>query len=90
MLSKQLLSGKLDAGSIPGSKRYLEEEMATHPSILMWASHRWRSLVGYSPWGLKGSGMTKWLNSRSRLFVESIPGILCRRIPNIEAVIVST
>ena len=31
MLSKQLPSGRLDAGSIPGSRRYPEEEMATHP-----------------------------------------------------------
>ena len=31
----------------------LEEEMATHSSILAWESHGQRSLVGYSPWGCK-------------------------------------
>ena len=34
----------------------LEEEMATHSSILPWRrikSRGQRSLVGYSPWGLK-------------------------------------
>ena len=29
----------------------LEEEMATHPSILAWEIHGRRSLAGYSPWG---------------------------------------
>ena len=29
----------------------LEEEVATHSSILAWESHRERSLEGYSPWG---------------------------------------
>ena len=31
----------------------LEEEMATHSSILAWGIHGQRSLVGYSPWGAK-------------------------------------
>ena len=31
MLSEQLPSGRLDAGLISGSRRYPEEEMATHP-----------------------------------------------------------
>ena len=34
----------------------LEEEMATHSSIREF--HGWRSLVGYSPWGLKESDTT--------------------------------
>ena len=29
----------------------LEEEMATHSSILTWEIHGQRALVGYSPWG---------------------------------------
>ena len=37
----------------------LEKEMATHSSILAWKSHGQRSLVGYSPWGLKESYMTE-------------------------------
>ena len=31
----------------------LEEEMATHCSILAGESHRQSSLAGYGPWGLK-------------------------------------
>ena len=31
----------------------LEEGTATHSSILAWRNHEHRSLVGYSPWGLK-------------------------------------
>ena len=48
-----------DAGSIPGSGRSLEKEMATHSSILAWEIP-WteKSLVGYSPWGLKELDMT--------------------------------
>ena len=48
-----------DAGSIPGSGRSLEKEMATHSSILTWEIP-WteRSLVGYSPGGLKELDMT--------------------------------
>ena len=30
-------------------------EMETHSSVLLWKSHRQRSLVGYSPWGHKES-----------------------------------
>ena len=36
----------------------LEEEMATHSSVLAGESHAQRSLVGYSPWGQKGSDTT--------------------------------
>ena len=39
----------------------LEEEMATHSSILAWRSHGQRSLAGYSPWGHKESDMTEQL-----------------------------
>ena len=37
----------------------LEEGMATHSSILAWRNHEHRSLVGYSPWGLKELDMTE-------------------------------
>ena len=47
-----------DVGLIPGLGRSLEEEMATHSSILAWETHGWRSLVGYSPLGHKESDMT--------------------------------
>ena len=45
-----------DVGSILGLGRSLEEDMATHSSILAWKSH---SLAGYSSWGSKELGMTK-------------------------------
>ena len=31
----------------------LEKEMANHSNIFAWQSHRWRNLVGSSPWGHK-------------------------------------
>ena len=43
----------------------LEKEMATHSSILAWKEyllHGQRSLVGYSPWGLKELDTTERLN----------------------------
>ena len=38
-----------------GREDPLENEMATHSSILAWKAHGQRSLVGYSPWGCKES-----------------------------------
>ena len=37
----------------------LEEEMATHPSILAWRTHGQRSLAGYSLWGHKEPDATE-------------------------------
>ena len=37
----------------------LEEEMASHSSILPGKSHGQRSLVGYSPWGSKELDLTE-------------------------------
>ena len=42
-----------------GREDPLEQEMATHSSILLGKSHGQRSLVGYSPWGHKESDMTE-------------------------------
>ena len=42
-------AGHVEAGSILGSGRPLEEEMATPSSILAGASQGQRSLAGYSP-----------------------------------------
>ena len=39
----------------------LEEEMATHFSILAWKFHGQRSLAGYGPWGHKESDTTEQL-----------------------------
>ena len=36
-----------------GQKEPLQEEMATHPSLLAWEIPRKRSLAGYSPLGHK-------------------------------------
>ena len=41
-----------------GRKDSLEEEMATHCSILAWKFHGQRSLLGYSPWDSKKSDVT--------------------------------
>ena len=46
--------GDGDAGSIAGSERSLEKEMATHS--LPGKSHGQRSLEGYSPWSCKRVG----------------------------------
>ena len=37
----------------------LEEEMATHSSVLAGESHGRRSLAGYSPWGHKQEDTTE-------------------------------
>ena len=37
----------------------LENEIATHSTILAWKSHGQRSLVGYSPQGRNESDMTE-------------------------------
>ena len=42
-----------------GWEHSLEEEMATHSSILAWEIHGQRRLVGYSPWGCKESDVTE-------------------------------
>ena len=43
-----------------GQEYPLEEEMATHSSVLAWEkSYGQRSLVGYNPWGLKELDMTE-------------------------------
>ena len=47
-----------------GQEDPLEKEMATHSSILTWKIPQTeRSLVGYSPWGLKKSDTTEWLST---------------------------
>ena len=49
-----------------GREDPLEEEMATHSSVLTGKqSHGSRSLVGYSPWGHKDSDTTENLSTLS-------------------------
>ena len=42
-----------DVGLIPGLGDGLDEEMATHSSVLAWEISLQGTLVGYSPWGHK-------------------------------------
>ena len=42
-----------------GQEDPLKKEMAIHPVFLSRKSNGQRSLVGYSPWGLKKSGTTE-------------------------------
>ena len=44
-----------------GHEDLLEKEMAIHSSTTAWKTHGQRSLVGYSLWGRKESGMTERL-----------------------------
>ena len=50
--------------------------MAPTPVLLPGESHRWRSLVGYSPWGHKELDMTEQLNNNwfLRKDTEEQPG----------------
>ena len=51
-----------DLGSIPGSGRSLEKEMALHSSILSWEiSWTERILLGYNLWGCKELDTTEWI-----------------------------
>ena len=63
-----------------GREDPLEEEMATHSLLLPGESHGGRSLVGYSPWGLKELDMTERLHTTTfcTLFLttESTPFLL--------------
>ena len=49
-----------DPSLIPGSERYPGEGNGN--PLQCGKSHGWRSLVGYSPWGLKESDMTERLS----------------------------
>ena len=48
-----------------GREDLLEKEVAPHSSTPPGKSHGWRSLVDYSPWGLKELDMTEWLHFTS-------------------------
>ena len=45
------------------------------PVFLPAESHGWRSLVGYSPWGHKESGVTKWLSTAQNICVSATVSI---------------
>ena len=44
-----------------GREDPLQNGMATHPCILAWEFHGQRRLMGYCPWGHKGSNTTEQL-----------------------------
>ena len=54
-----------------GYDNYLEEDMATHSSILPGEFHGQRSLVGYSPWGQKETRL-KWFSTHQCMITISI------------------
>ena len=53
----------------------MEEGTATHSKIHVWKIHEQRSLVGYIPWGHKGSDMTEatqpTLTKKKIMFLQS-------------------
>ena len=53
-----------DLGSIPGLGRF-PCRRSRQPTVVFFPeeSHEHRSLVGYSPWGLKESDTTEWLST---------------------------
>ena len=57
--SKESTCNVGDVDSIPRPPDPLEEEMATHSSVLAGESHGQRSLAGYSSWGHKDLDMTE-------------------------------
>ena len=51
-----------------GWEDLLEQEMATHSSILAWESHGQRDLVGYGPWGCKESDTTEQTHTQGTCY----------------------
>ena len=56
---KDPLANAGDMGLIPESGNPVEDEMASHSSILARKFHGQRSLEGYSPWGHKEPDITE-------------------------------
>ena len=50
----------------------LEEEMATHSSVLAWEFQGQRSLAGYSPWVCKQLDMTERLSNNNFLDINTL------------------
>ena len=55
----------------------MEEEMATHSSILAWKIPWMEELVGYSPWGRKESDMTEPLHFHFQPSAETFSSCVC-------------
>ena len=56
-------------GSIPEWEDPLEEEMATHSSILAWRIPQTEGLVGCSPWGLKELDTTEHTHTGDNVYM---------------------
>ena len=54
----------LAAAAAAAAATYIHQRRQWHPTpvLLPGKSHGWKSLVGYSPWGLEESDMTEWLH----------------------------
>ena len=53
-----------------GQEDPLEEEMATHSSILAWKTPWAEEPVGYSPWGHRDSDTTEHVHWLSQIYLE--------------------
>ena len=60
-----------------GQEDPLEEEMATHSSILAWEIPQQTSLVGYSPWGCKELDSTQHTRRAGCRYVVLFPSFYC-------------
>ena len=69
---KKLPTNARDPGLIPGEDP-LEEEMATHSSILPGEFHGQRSQAGYLPWDYKELDKTGWVTENTCINLISIP-----------------
>ena len=71
-----------DLGSIPGLGRSPGEGNGYLPTLVFWPGefHGWRTLAGYSPWGLKESDRTELL-SLFNLHIMCFPGGISGKEP---------
>ena len=63
-----------ETGSIPGSGRFLEKEMATHSSILAWRIP-WTEESGYCSWVLKELDTTEQLTHTWLISSQAAPNL---------------
>ena len=67
-------------GLIPGLGRFLEKGWLPTPVFLPGEFHGQRSLVGYTPWGLKESDMTEWLtHTHTHRGIRNVPSSVGRQ-----------
>ena len=59
---------EIRAGSL-GWEDFLEEEMATHSSILAWKILRTEEPGGYSSWSHKQLDMTEHTHTRNKMYI---------------------